>query len=171
MKSAAGQTLGSRWFATCVHGGFWLLLYLAVAGLGGKSPDFRETDSFSAPPQSAAPVAKVQQLFSPPFYPKTADTNLLNPVFTRHFIPAQPPAPTTRKIEMTYEGFYQTAESAKQTIVRIGEAFIVTPIGGRVISNLFASDATLNALILTNLSAQTNILLLNTKKEIEVPIQ
>jgi hypothetical protein len=165
------QTLKSRWFAAVVHAGLWLLLYLAVTGFRGKSPDYHVADAVSTQPQSLAPVGKLVNLFSPGIWPKPfAHTNSLNPFFTRHFIPPPAPAPTTRKIELTYQGYYQTSEGAKQAIVKLADAFFVTPIGAKVTANLYAVEATLQSLTLTNSSAQTNLLLLNVKKEIEVPI-
>src|SRR3954469_10864781 len=122
------QTLKSRWFVVCVHVGLWCLLYLAIIGMGGKTPEFREADSFSTAPQTLAPVAKLEQLFAPGTWPKPlTDTNALSPFFTRYFIPAQtpaPPPPTTRKIELTYLGFYQTAELPKQVMVKLADSFL-----------------------------------------------
>jgi hypothetical protein len=168
--------LRSRWFVAFIHAGLWLLLYLSVAGLRGKAPELREEDpSSSMPARSPAPVAKLDALFSPGVWPKSlGDTNLVNPFFTRHFIPPATPAapvPTTRKIEVTYQGFYESGDGPRQVILKLGEAFIVAPIGARVATNLFVSAATMQTLTLTNLAAQTNILSLNAKKEIEVPIQ
>ena len=82
-----------------------------------------------------------------------------------------PPPPTTRKIEVTYQGFYQTGEGPKQTIFKLGDAFLVAPVGAQIATSLFVADATMQALTLTNLAAQTNIVPLNMKKEIVVPIQ
>jgi hypothetical protein len=167
--------LRSRGFVACIHAGLWLLLYLSVTGLRGKAPELREEDPASSiPAQSPAPVAKLDALFSPSVWPKSpGDTNLSNPFFTRYFIPPATPAapvPTTRKIEVTYQGFYETADGPRQVIVKVGEAFIVAPIGAKVATNLFVSAATMQMLTLTNLAAQTNIVSLNAKKEIEVPI-
>jgi len=174
MKSLT-QSLRSRWFVAAVHAGFWLLLYLAATSFGGKAPEFREAEAASTPAQSPAPVAKLEQLFAPGVWPKAvADTNTLNPFFTRHFIPPPtpaPPPPTTRKIEVTYQGFYQTGDGPKHALLKLGEALSFAPIGARVATNLFVAAATMQALTLTNLAGQTNVLLLNTKKEIEVPIQ
>ena len=72
---------------------------------------------------------------------------------------------------MTYQGFYQTGDGPKHTIFKLGDAFLVAPIGARIATNLFIAEATMQALTLTNLTAQTNILPLNAKKEIVVPIQ
>ena len=51
------------------------------------------------------------------------------------------------------------------------EAYLVAPVGAKIASNLFIAEVTMQAMTLTNLSAQTNILPLNTKKEIVVPIR
>ena len=47
----------------------------------------------------------------------------------------------------------------------------MAPIGARIATNLLIAEATMQAMTLTNLAAQTNILPLNVKKELEVPIQ
>src|ERR1035437_7052796 len=172
MPPIVKKVLRNRWFTAGVHAGFWLLLYLAVVNLGGKVPDLRDAEGLSTPPHSPVPVAGLERLFSQGVWPKSlTDTNLLNPFVTRYFIPQAPPPPTTRKIEVTYQGFYQTGDGPKNTIFKLGEAFMVAPIGARIATNLFIADATMQALTLTNLSAQTNILPLNAKKEIVVPIQ
>jgi hypothetical protein len=174
MRAILAQILKSNWFAVAVHAGLWLIVYLAATCLAGRAPEFGEADSFSTPPQTPAPIARLEPLLSTaPWTNSFAQTNLINPFFTRHFIPppAPPPAvPTTRKIELTYQGFYRTGESARQAIVKMGDAFVVTPIGASIATNLFIADATMLHLILTNLAAQTNILTLNTQKVIEIPI-
>jgi hypothetical protein len=166
------KTLRSRWFVASMHAGLWLLLYLAVTHLSGKAPNFREADAVANPPQSPAPVAGLEHLFMPDIWPKSLiDTNLLNPFATHYFTPSAPPPPTTRKIEVTYQGFYQASDGAKQTIFKLGEAFVVASIGTQVAPSLFIANATMQALTLTNLAAQTNIVPLNAKKEIVVPIK
>jgi hypothetical protein len=169
------QILKSRWFAASVHAGLWLLLYLTVAGMATRTPDFGEADSFSTPVQSPAPVAKLADLFSPGNLPTAQpDTNLLSAFATLHFIPPKkpaPPPPTTRKIQLTYQGFYQTVDGPKHTLIKMGDALLVTPVGATVATHLFVADATMQTLTLTNLAAESNILSLNTSKEIEIPIE
>jgi len=174
MKTWFVQTLRNRSFVICVHFGFWLLLYLAARSFGGKSPAWRDSVPLAAPAQSPAPVAKLERLFSPGIWPKAlVDTNLATPFFTKYFIkeptPTAPP-PTTRKVEITYLGYYETAGSPRQVIVKMADKFVTQPIGGQVSTNWLVAQATMTVLTLTNAAAQTNLLTLNTKKEIEVPI-
>ena len=172
MPPIVKRALRNRWFTVGVHAGLWLLVYLAVVHLGGKVPDLRDAEGVSSRPHSPVPVAGLEHLFSPGVWPKSlSDTNRLNPFVTRYFIPPAPPPPTTRTIEVTYQGFYQTGAGPKNTIFKLGDAFLVAPIGARIATNLFIAEATMQALTLTNLAAQTNILPLNAKKEIVVPIQ
>ena len=171
MKPVGLQTLRSRWFVVFIHLCLWVMIYLAAAGIGGKTPEFHETDSFSAPAQSPAPVARLEQLFAPDVWSKgPAQTNAASAFYTRHFIPAAPLPPAVGKFELTYQGFYQSGDNRKQTMIRLGDSYLVTPVGGRVISNLFVADATMQILTLTNPAAKTNILALNQKKEVEVPL-
>ena len=169
------QTLRSRSFAASVHAGLWLLLYLAVTQFGGKAPPLRDSLPLSVPAQTPAPVAKLDHLFAAGVWPKTiVDTNLPSAFFTRHFIPppTTPPAPpTTRMIDITYLGFFQTADAPKNVIVKMADSFIVRAIGTRVATNWFVADATALALTLTNTVATNTVVPLNAKKEIEVPIQ
>jgi hypothetical protein len=166
------KALRNRWFVIGVHASLWLLLYLAVRNLGGKAPNFRDPNAGANPAQSPAPVAGLEGLFSPGIWPKSLiQTNMLDPFFTRYFVPPAPPPPTTRKITVAYQGFYQDGNGPKTTIFKLDEVFVVARIGAKIAANLFIADATIHALTLTNLAAQTNIVPLNAKQEITVPIQ
>src|ERR1043165_973712 len=111
MAAKLSQTLRSRWVALSIHAGLWLLLYLAVVNLGGKTPDFRAGTNYSPPPQTPAPVAKLTGLFSTALLPKPApDTNSFDPFFTSYFAPPALPESTIKKIEITYQGFYQAGD-------------------------------------------------------------
>jgi hypothetical protein len=59
----------------------------------------------------------------------------------------------------------------KHVIVKLADAFLDKTIGANLTANLYAADATTQGLTLTNSTAQTNLLQLNTKKELEVPIK
>jgi hypothetical protein len=172
MSPKVERALGNQWFTICVHAALWLLVYLAVVNLRGKAPEYRDAETVAGAPHSPVPVAALERLFSPGAWSKSlVETNRLNPFVTSYFIPKAPPPPTTRKIEVTYQGFYQTGDGPKQTIFKLGDSFVVSPIGARIATNLVIADATMQVLILTNLTAQTNILPLNVKQELVVPIQ
>lgn len=166
------QTLRSRWFAALVHAGLWALLVLALAIRSGRGPGFGEASSFSGPLRNPVPVERIQTLFdSAAERPHWVTTNLVSPFFTRYFLPPVLPAPTTRKVELTYHGFYQTADGPKTAMLNVGDALVVGGPGARAVANLFIADITWQALTLTNPAAQTNVLLFSTKKEVEVPIR
>jgi hypothetical protein len=176
MQSIATQTLRSRWLAFLVHASLWVVLYLTIRNMGGRAPEYRESNSFSVPAQSLAPVAKLGSLFATNIVLGfSTDANLQNPFYTTHFVPpptpAPPPPPTTRKIPATYLGFYISADGPKHAILKLPEGFFVARLGTPVATNTFVADATMQTLTLTNLAAQTNLLQLNTQTDIEVPIK
>jgi hypothetical protein len=175
MISPLLQAIRSRWFAICVHVVLWCVLYLAVAQLGGTTPEFRVADSSTPPAPGPVPITAMDSLFSPAQWPNpNALTNVPSPFFTTHFVPVPspvPPPPTTRKVEVTYQGFYQAGDSVKHAIVKVGEAFVAAVAGAPVTTNLFVADASLGNLVLTNFTGETNVILLNMKKEVEVPIK
>lgn len=169
------QTVRSRWFATTVHVGLWCILYLAVTHLGGKTPEFRIGDTSTPPPPNPVPVANMESIFSTAQLPNPQSlTNLSNPFFTTHFVPVPspvPPPPTTRKIEVTYQGYYQAGDAVKHIIAKVGDLFVAAVVGAPITTNLFVADASMQSLLLTNHVAQTNLIPLNAKREIEVPIK
>jgi hypothetical protein len=174
MPSTPLQLFRSRGFAWFVQGGLWCLLYLAAINLGGKAPEYSVASASSAPPQSAAPVARLDPLFasvSPGNLIRPSDTNAPNPFFTRYFVPPPSPAPpTTRKIEVTYQGFYQTGDGPKSAVLKLGDSFVVARVGTSVATNVYVADASLQEVTLTN-GSQKTVVPLNAKKEIEVPFK
>lgn len=175
MATGITQVLRSRGFAWSVHGGLWLLLYLAVANLGGKAPVFHEGQGSSTAPQIITPVAKLDLLFSPAGVVQSVSaTNLPNPFFTTHFVPpapVAPPPPTTRNLDVVYQGYYQTEAGPKFAVISLAGGLKVTKIGALLATNWFVADANLQTVLLTNTSGQTNLLNLNTNKQIEVPVR
>jgi hypothetical protein len=166
------QTIKSRWFVSVLHAGLWLLLALAILRLRGPASHFLETTSHTAPAQNVVPVARLEKLFAPEAWLKPPGvTNAPSLFATRHFIPPPPPPTTTRKVEVTYHGFYQTDEDSKHVFLQVDSALVATLVGSRIAPELFVADATMQALTLTNAAAQTNVLTVNTKKVLEVPVK
>ena len=163
--------LRSRWFAALVHAGLWGLLALTLAALGGRAPRFGEATTHAPPLPDPIPTARIQKLFgaaAPSL--SLAATNLANPFFTRHFQPPVVLPPTTRKVELTYHGFFNAADGPKTALVKVDEALTPVVAGGKAVANLFVADVSWQLLILTNAAGQTNLLPLSAKKLVEVPI-
>jgi hypothetical protein len=175
MPSNRLQFFRGRSFAWFIQVGLWCLLYLSVIRLGGNTPDYTVANISSTPAQSVVPAARLDPLFgpvSPRPAPAPGAVNSPNPFYTQYFVPPPSPAPpTTRKIEVTYQGFYQTADGPKCAILKLGDGFVMSRVGTSVATNVFVADATLQSLTLTNPQAQATLLPLNVKKEIEVPIK
>jgi hypothetical protein len=175
MMSPFLKTIRSRGFATCVHVALWFVLYLAVANIGGKTPEFHVSDSLTPPARGPVPIATMDSLFSPSQWPSpSGPTNVPSAFFTTHFVPVPspvPPPPTTIKVEVTYQGFYQAGDTVKHAIVKVGDIFVAGVAGAPITTNLFIAEASLRNLLLTNLVGQTNLIILNSKKELEVPLK
>lgn len=168
------EILRSRLFSGCVHAGLWLLLLLVITGIGGKRPEFRETRPYSIAVTTPIPVAKLNTLFPSAIRPKPVlAAGSRNPFDTTYFIPQTTPPPTTRTIELTYLGFYQTGNDPKRALIRFDNALVSVPVGDSVTTNLFVISATATNLSLTNraIAGQSNILVLNKKQEIKIPIR
>lgn len=165
------RPLRSRWFALLIHVGLWLLLLLALAALGGRAPIFSSATTLGPRSPDPVPTSIIQQLFGrPPVLATLGATNLTNPFFTRQFEPPVVPPPTTRKVELTYHGFYQTADGPLTALLKIGEEIVPVVAGARALADLYVADITWPQLVLTNAAAQTNALPLNTKKAVDVPL-
>jgi hypothetical protein len=169
-------TLRSRSFSACLHAGLWVLLLLAIIGIGGTRPlRFSEAEADPAAVNTPVPMSRLEKLFAPGNWPRQlVDPAGTNQFVTTHFIPTTPPPPpppTTRKVEVTYQGFYRAAEGPQQAFLRVADALIRIPVGGVVTTNLFLIEVSPLTATLTNSAAQTNLLKLNTKQEIEVPLK
>lgn len=170
------KVLRSRAVAILIHLGLWVLLYLAVVHLNGRAPAYRDAGPISPPPHAVAPVAKLDAVFASVAYSgPVTNAATPSPFFTRFFIPpptpAPPPPPTTRKVEVTYQGFYETGDGPRFAVLKVAEGLMVAPMGSLVITNVYVAQVSMTNVILTNTVARTNILPLNTKTEIEVPIK
>jgi len=168
------ETLRSRWFSAGLHAGLWLLFVMVVAGLGGRRPQFTETDADPLAIQKPVPVAKLELLFAPDNWPKhVVDSASQNVFATLHFKPpvVPVPPPTTRRVELTYQGYYQSGDGPQRTMLRMGDAMVAVPVGAVVVSNLWVASAGFKTLTLTNSAGQTNVLAVNVKQNVEVPLK
>lgn len=179
------DTLRSRWFASGLHAGLWLLLVFVIlgSGFGRRLPAYQEALTDSTEVFSPIPVAKLQTLFAQTNSAAlTVAFDKLDLFTTTYFVPrtkppsavpapTPPPPPTTWKVELAYQGFYRTGDGPKYALLRVSDKLVSVPVGGMVVTNLFIVDAALKNLTLTNTAVQTNVLALNVKQMIEVPLK
>lgn len=169
-------TLRHRWFAALVQGALWLLLILTLASLlGQRRPRFGELFAVEPAPAEAVPVQSVTRAFLGGPVTGVFATNLTSPFFTKHFFPTAPPPPppppTTKKVEVTYHGFIEAPSGERRVYFSLGNVPVFAGVGTQAVANLFIADAALRTLTLTNPAGQTNVLPLNVKQVLEVPIQ
>lgn len=151
--------------------GLIALAVLILTDLDVGLPEFPAAQR--RPDGAAAPisVSEIENVLSPARYALLIPpTNSLNPFYTTYFQPPAPKPPTTRKVELTYQGFYRNAEGQKRAFVKIGDRLFVGPVGSNVVADLSVVDISLRTLTLRN-AAQTNTLEFNTRKELEIPVQ
>lgn len=168
------DTMRSRGFSGLVHVGLWVLLVLALVGLGDRHAVWSEADPDPISVQKPVPVNKIEALYAATNrVARIIDPTNSSPFATLHFIPPVVPVvpPTTRKVEVTYQGYYQTTSGPKQTILRVGDAIERVPVGGVVVTNLWVAEAVFKTLTLTNSAGQTNVLIVNVKQVVEVPLK
>jgi hypothetical protein len=178
MEPGSVTILRSKWLAVVVHLGLWALLALVVYNLGGTAPSYRDLNSYSLPIQSPAPVSRIGQLLSPSEWPsEVIDTNAPSPFHTTAFLPPpKPVAPktppaTTRKVAAVYQGFFSSHDGPRTAVVKLADAISITPLGSPLVTNHYIADLTFKSMTLTNAAGETNLLLINTAKELEIPIK
>ncbi len=179
MKPETTTLLRSKGLAMAVHLVLWVLLALVILRLGGAMPPYTTKPSDVLPSSSIVPVARLDTVFSPEEWPSVVlHTNAPSAFFTDAFVPAPkppppppPPPPTTRKVALTYQGFYETAGGPRLGMVKTETGFTQAGLGVQVITNHFVAEISMHGLTLTNTAAQTNLLLLNIPKELEIPIK
>src|ERR1041384_1406656 len=86
-------TLRSRSFSAALHAALWLLLVLALVGIGGgRSLQYREAEPDPTAVTTPVPVARLEKLFAAANWPKqVVGAGSSNAFYTTHFIPPPPP--------------------------------------------------------------------------------
>ena len=171
----------SKWFPVVVLLGALALFALAVLELGGELPGHIDSRRQPNLPDATILVGKIDNLFSSAVVnAMRPPSNGVNPFYTTYFQPPPPqpkpvaptpPPPTTKKIQLTFQGVYETAAGEKKAFVKVGDGLFVGSVGSNVVADLVVGEISLRSLLLKNAAAQTNLLQFNVPKEIEVPIK
>lgn len=159
-----------RWIATLLAVGLLALLVLVLRDYGVGLPQFPRSTRDSE--TSIVPISERQldDLLETSAIPSLGSTNLSNPFYTAHFQPPKPPAPTTRKVNMTYQGFLQTTDGDRLAFVRVDEANLTVALGRPIVADLAVGEINAGTLVLTNGATRTNVLEFNQAASVEVPV-
>jgi hypothetical protein len=115
---------------------------------------------------------RIQEMLAPGTVPRLAPlTNGMNPFFTTYFQPPPAPPPiTTRKVELMYQGFFETAEGGRQAFIRVGTNVFIGAPGTNVIANYSVARIEHGSLTLTNEANEPTVLNFRAKTELVVPV-
>ncbi|HKS37171.1 MAG TPA: hypothetical protein VJW76_08290 [Verrucomicrobiae bacterium] len=161
-----------RWWAGLLLSGLIVLLAFAAFSLGGSMPALPVPGRNAAPPRTSVPVGSIDALFAPATLGQLAPpAKLQSPFYTAYYQPPAPKPPTTRKVDMTYQGFIETAEGQQRAFIKTGDTLFVGPVGSKVLADLVVVEIAPRRLTLTNSAARTNVLEFNARQELEVPAQ
>lgn len=169
----------NRPVALVVCGMLGVLLLLGAGQLGGNLPRFPYPKSGATNALEAIhfpSIDKIESLLQSGAWPRLqTGASAVNPFFTTHFLPPPPPPPpkppATRKVEVMFQGFFETAEGRKHAFIKVGENLQFGPEGMQIVADLAIKEIGLRTLTLTNRAAQATVLEFNQKQTLEVPAQ
>lgn len=152
-----------------------VVLVLVVRDLNVTMPILPRLEPSTAGSGVFGPASKrMPELFAPTSFANlTLVTNLPPPFATTFFQPAPrqavvPAANTTRKVTLTYNGFFETGTGEKRAYVQVGDSLKVLPPGASVVSDLIISNIQRGELTLTRAATQAVVISFRASKEVEV---
>jgi hypothetical protein len=152
----------------------WLCLvtFLVVKEFGGHLPAAPVLPAMSSQAAKIRRTRQIDDLFSLSFLAqRKVATNLNNPFFAGQFqTPPVPPAPTTRKITVVYQGYFATTHGEKQAFVKVGDQLIVGPVGTKIAADLTINLIDLGTLTLKDGAGKPTPLPFNAPQTLEIPL-
>ncbi|MCL5096576.1 MAG: hypothetical protein M1608_03385 [Candidatus Omnitrophica bacterium] len=152
-----------------------IVIYSAARHWGGHVPAPPDLSSFGAGVISSNRARQVEAAFAWTSLTNLQPAvNLNDPFFPT---PGQPapappaaPAPSTRKVDLLYQGYYSTSQGEKRAYVLVGDQLLVGPIGTKVLANLVISDISLRTLTLKDDVGKEIRLNFDAKTTLEIPL-
>ncbi|MCC7374531.1 MAG: hypothetical protein IT581_07730 [Verrucomicrobiales bacterium] len=152
-----------------------LLLALALSQLSSRTavpPESRPSGPLPTPHPAAE---QTRQFFA---WPGSVDwrpmTNAGNPFFTLAIQPAPPPKPPppppkTRKVDVTYRGFFETAAGLKRAVVQVADKQVLCSLGEKFLADYVAVEIGLRHLGSTNAAGTALKLEFAKTASVEIP--
>jgi hypothetical protein len=189
--AASSRAVGSLWVAVMLAIVLAALLVMAAADLHDTSPRLPQLERGARPMCELISGVKIQVLVSPAVFLQThLSKNEGHAFYTKFFVPppapvpkptpppepkpeppVAPPPPQTRKVQLLFQGVYETAAGEKKIFLKRDEESLVIAPGAVVAANWAVAAVDLRRLTLTNAAAQTNILEFNSAKALEIPVK
>lgn len=147
-----------------------LVLALAIADLGGQIPQLANYDPRTGPDAHLKPVDQLTNLFNITNWSALTRLTNANPFFTTdaQTTPAEKTEPA-KKIELAFQGVYQTANGQRLAFLKIGDTLATLPAGTTLEGNLVLSEVGFDAIVVTDPAGQSHQVKFNTKKTFEIP--
>jgi hypothetical protein len=148
-------------------------LLLLARDSSRRAPTVLHIAAEDAAPATGPAPQRIQELFSPGALPRLgATTNGTNPFYTAYFQPPPAPPPkTTRKVELTYQGFFETKDGSRQAFLRVGTNILTGTVGKKVIAEYAIAQIEHGTLTLTNGTSEPAVIGFRAKKELEIPVE
>lgn len=164
--------------ATAVFAIAGLVLILLLRDVGGELPALPQFVPATAPGNLGPTNGHLAKMFTPAALATVAPAaNLPTPFVTAFFQPPPPPPPPdpkikkTRKVALTYNGFFETSTGEKRAYLLVGGAMAMLPTGAPVISDLMISNIQRLQLTLVRGSTQEVAVPFRGSTEVEVPAE
>jgi hypothetical protein len=158
----------SLWVSALLLASLAVTLLATWSRLGGRPPDLKALPRGVEPQHEWFAEMKVDPWFATNTLRQlVATTNPINPFFTRYFLP--PPPPPTKRVELLYQGCFESSDGIRKAYVRLGDQLLVLTNGAKVVADHLVQDIGLDVLTLTNAAKVTNLLPFNLQTNLEVP--
>ncbi len=159
-----------------IFGILGLLVFLLVRDLGGQLPTLPRLTPPTTSSQITLTNERLVEIFAPAALLAVAPAPHLPAAFaTAYFQPPPPPPPPnpdvkkTRKVALTYNGYFETSAGEKRVFVGVGGATAMLPFGAAVISDLMISNIQRTQLTLMRSGTQAVAVPFRGSTEVEVP--
>ncbi|MCS7090705.1 MAG: hypothetical protein RMN51_09735 [Verrucomicrobiota bacterium] len=138
-----------------------------------RVPD-RRPGTHASPPLWPSDAALVQRFSDTAWRTAVGNTNLASAFVTAYFRPPPPPPPPvrrTQKFQLTYQGFFETADGIQRAYVLINDRLAVLAPGARVVGDVRVGEMNRLELRLVQAETQTVVVPFRGTREVEVPVE
>lgn len=150
--------------------------WLVVRDLDDDLPQVPERRSGANVSPGLLPADEtIVQRFAAGAWPRAVgDTNLASVFVTTYFRPPPPPPPPvrkTQKFQLTYQGFFETADGVRRAYVLVNDRLAILAPGARVVGDVVVGEMDRLQLRLVQAETQTVIVPFRATREVEVPVE